>query len=396
MPVLDELSNHTEATLIPGLRADHLYAESPTVNILDRFAKTIDGPAGDDINITHLLAQGEGRWYSGYDTADRNPQEDTVSHRARWSNYQNDAPIPGTQLENNLGMTTKQVLASNMSLRNFSDAQRRMIFNIAMTKLRSSAIGGQTDKVRSMWGKVLPGDNVARMPESITALFDETGPFHGLGVTALKTFESGRHPWADNPPNTDASTNRHIPQIFHNSGTPRSVAKSVLQGPNDQMAAVIPGFWLGPTHPTLFTSLSSEFDSQIEVPIGTATQRFNVQALQIGNTFYYRDAWAETDRIKHLHVGMPDGTQGSFFPLYWRPADIEDITDLLPSGMFLDLPPSTGEDISFGMDMQIPWYSQEWQRGSSNADAIFAVLQLKYCYVCLYRWKQFEVRDLQA
>ena len=90
---------------------------------------------------------------------------------------------------------------------------------------------------------------------------------------------------------------------------------------------------------------------------------------------------------------MADGTGGSFFPFGWQANEQIDLRSLLTA----DDPTPNLAGIPLGNASAMwPWYTQEWNRGEAYADAIYCELVLKWMWLCTYRWKQYEVRDLMA
>lgn len=395
MAILDEMTNMVDPLMIAGLQAEHLMSPCVTSNILAGFLRKKSGPAGNGISITELIEQGDGRFYSGFDVAaDRTVNEGTVQHFEPWRNLQEDIVLAGTQLESVLGVTTRQILEPQRSLKDFPTPQRLTYINLAKMRTKQAAIAGKNDMARILWGETIAGDKTNRLPITLDQLFDEDGSLHGLGPGDLGTWDEGRHVWAKKAPNTDNDKNRHIPQIFHNSGTSRTVAKSVLDIPCLKMKANVPGYWIAPTDAELFATLSREFEGNEQGPllIGDYSLHLGIECIKYHNCYYYVDARAPSDRIRHIHVGMPDGTDGSFFPVAWDPSESMDLDSLIQETDPSMMPRGT----PFGTPMKFPWYTQGWTRSDRHADALYNELQAKYAYICLYRWKHFEVRDLSA
>lgn len=396
MSITDEMTNMVNPYYIAGLQTQHIMSPTPTCNILSGFLRKKVGAAGNGVKITDLIEQGDGRFYRGLDTAEaRRANEGTVSHYQEWSNLQEDIVIAGTQLQEVLGMTTSQVVRSDSTLQAFNRNDRLTMINLGAMRTEQAAVSGMEDVDRTLWGDFLPGDNENRMPPTLDQLFDETGPFHGIGPDDLGNWDPAKQVWAESPPNSDGSTKRHIPQIFHNSGTKRNVSRDVLLKPNILMMANISGYWIAPTHPDLFYTLSREPISENDrVPLYAGTRwEYKVDCVKYYNSYYYVEQRAPSDRIRHLHIGMQNGMGGSFFPFAWQAPDTVDLESLLSA----DDPTPSIPGIQMGNSaVTWPWFTQEWTRSERYANAIYSELELKYMWLCLYRWKQFEVRDLQA
>ena len=394
MAILDELTNMVDPMMLEALQAEHIMSPCPTSNILAGFLRKKQGPAGNGVSITDLVEQGDGRFYRGLDHAEgRTSNEGTRTHYQEWSNLQEDVVIAGTQLEEVLGLTTRQAVQPDRSLRDFPTPARLTKINLVGMRYKQAAISGKNDMSRALWGDTIEGDSISRMPLTLQQLFDENGELHGLGPSDLGEWDEGKDVWYKSPPNTDGSRNRHIPQIFHNSGTARSISKAVLDVPNLKMKAYVPGFWIAPTDAELFAKLSTEFEGNDQGPllVGDYSWELGIECVKYHNTFYYVDPRAETDRIKHIHVGMPNGDMGSFFPLAWDSASSMGLDEMIGEKD----PSQRAKGIPFGTPMKFPWYFLGWTRSDRHADAIYNNIMCKYMYICLYRWKQFEIRDLQ-
>ncbi len=396
MSITDELTNMVNPHLIAGLQTQHIMSPTPTCNIMSGFLRKKIGAAGNGVQITDLIEQGDGRFYRGLDTAEnRRTNEGTVSHFEQWSNLQEDVVLAGTQLQEVLGINTSDVVKSDSSFSNFPDSDQLTMINLAAMRAEQAAVSGMADVDRALWGDFLPGDARNRMPSTLDQLFDETGSFHGIGPDDLGQWDPAKQVWAEDPPNTDNDKRRHIPQIFHNSGTARKVSREVLMHPNILMAANVMGYWVAPTHPDLFQTFATEenISQNDRVPLLAGTRwEYKVECVKYQNAYYYVEQRAPRDRIRHIHVGMMDGTGGSFFPFAWMAKEGVDLMSLLSAE---DPTPSIPGIPTGKPSITWPWFTQEWTRSERYANAIYCELELKYMWLCLYRWKQFEVRDLQ-
>ena len=396
MSITDELTNMVNPHYIAGLQTQHIMSPTPTCNILSGFLRKKMGVAGNGVSITDLIEQGDGRFYRGLDTAEnRRSNEGTVAHYEQWSNMQQDIVLAGTQLQEVLGMNTSQVIQADTSLSNFPESDRLTLINLGAMRAEQAAVSGMNDMDRALWGDFLPGDNQNRMPLTLDQVFDETASLHGIGPDDLGSWDEAKQVWAESPPNTDNDKRRHIPQIFHNSGVARKVSRDVLNQANILMSANVSGYWIAPTHPDLFQTISQEPISENDrVPMLAGTRwEYKVECIKYYNSYYYVEQRAASDRIRHIHIGMMDGTGGSFFPFAWQADATIDLMTLLSS----EDPTPTIPGIPMGKpSITWPWFTQEWTRSERYANAIYSELELKYMWLCLYRWKQYEVRDLMA
>lgn len=392
MAILDDFLVMTESYHLPYV-ATHVRTYSAMANTLMSMARFKMGEAGEGIAITDAIDNPTGRFYKGFDGGGQ--RQDVPIHRRHfeeWANYQVPVTIAGTFLENNFGMTTRSLLQGNRSLSSFPRGIVDKTINYVGSRTYAAHRAGLGDCVRAMWGNLLASDTFDRMPVSLPTIFDETATLHGLGPAGLGVFKSGQDTWGASAPG-QASLNVHVPRVFDNSGTPRTIAKDILQAAQDQMAGKITsGWWLGPTHPPLFTTLKTEFDAQIQVPMGVPQFVHRIGGVVLNRAIYFPDANAPTTRINHLHIGEDaDDPEAGAFYCFWVPPEQEGLFEELEEQLAID--PNLTQ---FGGMPRIPYYSQEWSRDPDAADAISTALQKKYQLISTYRWKHFSVRDLQS
>lgn len=397
MSITDELTNMVDSHMIAGLQAEHIMSPTPTCNLLMGLLRKRMGPAGHGVSITDLIEQGDSRWYRGLDRAEnRSVNEGTVKHFEEWANLQADIVIAGTQLRQVLGIDSAAVVKADSSLSSFSANQRLTFLDLVGMRAGQAATRGINDIDSALWGDFLPTDNPNRMPITLDQVFDETGPLHGLNPEDLGEWDEKKHVWYDNPINTDGSKYRHIPQIFHNNGTARQISRDVLNYANIRMTASVSGYWLCPLNPALFETLSKEpIPENDRVPLLAGTRwEYKVDCIKYYNTYYYVEQRAPEDRARHIHIGQMNGRDGAFFPLAWmNNSENVDIRSLLLAS---DPTPNI-PGIPLGKaDMGMPWFTQEWGRGEKYANAIYNTLEAMCMWICLYRWKMYETRDLEA
>ena len=397
MSITDELTNMVNPYMITGLQAEHIVSPTPTTNLLMGLKKSKIGPSGNGVRITDLIEQGDGRFYRGLDqVTNRRANEGTVAHFEEWNNLQEDVVVAGTQLREVLGVDASDVVKADSSLSSFSAAQQDTFIDLVGMRGGQAAHSGINDVDRALWGDLLSSDNVNRMPVTLDQVFDETGELHGIGPEDLGEWDEAKHVWYEDPVNSDQDRNRHIPQIFHNSGTDRQVSRDVLNDANIVMTASVPGYWIAPVNPVLWRTMSRENISENDrVPLYTGKNwMYRVDCIKYYNVYYYVEQRAPVDRIRHIHIGMGNGKDASFFPLFWMKTDSDfSLADL----MLADDPTPPNMGIPIGdPNAVIPWFTQMWQFSERYANAIYCELELMYMWLCLYRWKNYEVRDLIA
>jgi hypothetical protein len=391
MPITTDLAVMVDPEVMPTVQ-NNLTSEYPGYASFLRRARFKTGPAMNGVGINQLTSQPATRFYRGLDDAERNQERNLTRHFEQWTNAQADRVIDGTTLEETTGQTTTGLLSAD-SLADLPEIVRNGIIDDVALQTENARDSMGNTSGRIYHGHILATDDALRIPVTLADVFDETGNLHGLAPAGLGTWPQG-HNWQRNPPNTDNSQNIHIPQIFHNNGTPRTISKDVLNGPITQMMAQVQGWWECAIDPLLFDTLASEFDAQYDIALGIGLLEFTVGGIRYRNTYVYPDAGAPTDRARFTHIGNPQtGVGASWYPCLWQPPGMQRMrpVDGGPFQMNNAIP-----GVRLGRPMSIPIYAQEWARHTSKADAISSPLQLKQANVCTYRWKQFEVRDLQA
>lgn len=367
--ITDELTVMTEEDMIPAV-SNLIETESPTITQLLLRKRMKRGAAGNGTAINVRIRRTDGRFYSGWDAAERTH---TNKHRrffALWYNLQEDMTIAGTDLEENLGMRSARLIRAD-SLGDFNRTQRETVISVLRAEVEAAASAGRFDITRVAHGKISGEDAEQRLPETFEDLFDENGEYHGVAPTDLPTFDEN-DPWgaAATIPGQN-STNLWEPRVFENVGV---ISKAAISGPLRRMNARFPGFRLGPLYTDLFDVLAQEFEDLIRIPISLRNLDLHIEGITYNNTFIFADEWAPTDKMRVFHVGTR-ANPGTFYPKFWV-----DDEQQLPSNV----------------EMMIPFYSQEWMRSQKSADAISSELQAKLTWICENRAAQAELRGLST
>ena len=389
--ITDELTVMTREDFIPGVQR-HLFTESPMVNMLLRFSKTKSGVAGNGVRITDETAGAGGGFYSGFDTHAYQYNEGMRARFALWVNDMGDIVVAGTYIEENLGTTTAKLLEASSSLATMPEGDAMTIVSHLAEQNEKAGEKLANDIVRTFWGITDPSDKVSRLPQSSAKLMDETSEWDGVAPSGLGVFPTNT-PWgqAATIPG-QSSTNIHEPRVF-SSAVLRTISKAVLGSAVTKMTgrgAV--GYYLCPLYPDLFDTLSSEWDAQVQIPMGVGEISFQVAAVVLRNCIYFADAWAPTNEARHFHVGLPNGNNGTYYYRFWRsPGAATMPADARTLGV-----PTPKLPMTLGRDFTVPIWADPYTRDTGRADSLVSALRDKFTPICTHRWRQFVVRDLQA
>jgi len=389
MPIQDELTVTTREDLVPGVQ-NHFSSDSATVMMLMRFAQEKRGRSGNGVRIADLTEKAAGQFYSGMDASVTEYKEGMLARFADWSNQKADLGIPGTYLQRNTGLTTEEVVSNQASLSTMAEGDAEAMIDKAGLESEKAWFTLTEDLTRGVHGLTVPADAIDRMPQSINKLFDEAGNWDGIGPTALGTFPA-TDPFAISAAG-QSSLNIHEPRYW-TAGTNRTISKNVLQPAINRMQARFAGFWICGLHSSLFTTLSAEWDAQIQIPMSVGEIQFMIEAVRLGRVFYFPDDYAPTDSARHLHVGMPNGMRSTFYLYFWRSRNAIGRPPSSFTGPTQNMPRLS---MSLGRNYSMPVWSDAWSRDSRRADAIASALRTSYTVVCTHRAAQFEVRALKA
>ena len=392
--IIDELTNHVGNVMI-GLRAEYIRQPDRACQILDSYSRyKRGGAAGQGISITQLVEHGASRFYRGLDTQPAvEDNSETRQHFATWNNMKTDVVLQGTHIEEACGLKTMDLMTQERSLGHSKETDQLAFLNLVETKYRAAATGSQSKKVQAFWGHYLPDNEKDRAPESLDDLFNEDGDWHGLNPGDLGEFPD-THPWGRNPINSDASKLRHRPQIFDKGG--EEISLEMIDRDTMEVSLVNPGPYLGLLWSKGFSKLAAEIlNKNDKVPLlyGTEKWTYSIQCIRINNYTIIPDPNMIEGKMRGLHVGMPGGMDGTFFPFYWDSMG-DDVADfgMLAQEQITDVPAG----LDFGFGREIPWYGMEWHRSDRYFDAVDTGVLLKYTNVCLERGFQTEWRGLNA
>lgn len=386
--IKDELTVMTREEFIPGVQ-NHTTTESPLHNMLIRLARSKMGPAGNGIRITDLIDEGTGRYYKGPDPSAPNYSEGMRARFVEWTNQMSDIVLLGTHLEENAGVPSDVLVNNQLRLSSFSSDNRdEMIVDYALTNTEVAANQSNSSRKDALHGRYT-GNDVDRAPQSLADLFNENASYDNVATHELGTFPDG-HLWSSSAPG-QASTNIHEPRIFDNNGSSQTISKDILNKPRLRMEAAAQGFWLAGIHSTLYDTLSSEWDAQIQIMMGTDMLEFAFNAVMLGRTLYFPDDYMPPDRARHIHVGdLRTGLGGSYYFYFWQPRRTTRDVRSKPMGPMM---PNLRQ-MPVGRTFAVPYYADQYDRLQGRADAVGAALRQKYTIICTHRWLQYEVRDL--
>ena len=412
MAIQNELNNSTEDRILTSLAFDTLTMPSTFVRLLVSKAKIITGPAGQGLGLTDETEQADGTHYRRFDPViARTAQEGSVRRFARWTNFQSHVGLSGTDMEENLGISSRRILKDEMSFKELGPRATHTIFSMAQRSFTQACARSQNQLDVDAWGLAVPGQrNQVRAPESLPQLFDPNAPWHGLAKDGLGRWPEGLHPWGDNPPSDlpgDDKYLRNLPQVFDNGGN--ALSKEVLDEANQAMIH-IPGIWACPLRQNQFAKIQQLYDRQEyqNVRINYNIWRIGIDTIRLYNTFYFLDNRAPENEAYHVHLGMENDenmmmsreefyTDAGFCLVFWvEEEQFDELAEmhegLMPPGYMPD--PAAGNEINLGMNRAVPYYHLGWDRDQNMADAFYDSLLMKYSFCGPHRWKNFTIKNL--
>lgn len=402
MSIWGRVNNAVEAYVMPEVMADGLVSESRTALILKARAENVTGPAGNDIEMTWQTEIARGRSYRG--APEKGQVVDTgepVSSRALWSGFEADIVIQGDEIVKSTGMTTKQIMEKEVTDMVGGERDMMRVYDIHSEAVRGAAQRVKTQISKALWENYLSDDRPEFAPEGLPSLFDTDGEWHGLAPDGLGTWQDGKayDPWGKSgTPTTltgDAKQYRHLPIVFDNGGTDRTISYDVLHEYNLAMSSSIPGYWICPLHYKLFSTLTKKAagNDLIPITIGYGMWRKSETVLLYDRTFYFSDNEAPEDEAWHIHIGEAGGTNSTrgagFKMMQWMPPNAEEIMSEMPPPN-----PFTEEGYNLGYNTTLPIWTDEYDRAQGQTDTIYSEMRYLYSLCAGYRWKNYKVTDL--
>ena len=399
-------AQHTDVYRL-GLQEEYVKTPDYLCQAMDAFARTTQTAQGAAIAIPALLDFNDAYFYADLDrrpTVDKN--EEVATYYAEWHYMQTEVGLAETKLKQNLGLTLDAYFRNDPPI-GINAATPKTIMSLFGTTYKSGVIGGQKRRVDAFYGT--GGDvyqDLHRAPESIEDLFSRTGPWHGIGVDALETWDR-THPWYHNPPSnygnstdpTDEMRYRHRAQFVDLTGaaSARKLGLRLLNRILGPFQEVVQTPCLGAIPSDDFYALTEDIMEHNTAIMPQGAMRgamgeylmwlFDVQAIKIHNTWFIPSLRMPENTIRIFNVGNPGQNDGTFYPIYsaWD----------APVGGFGEIARTNMNDLPQALNrfapVQIPWDVTEWRRAEAHSQAMIADVKLDTTYVCDMRPYQMQI-----
>ena len=271
--VYNEIMTAVDSRMLRLLQRQHLVNPSPLCMILDSMAAMQTGP-GQGASITDARELVKGRHYGGWAPGTNYAvAEGPVRHYINWSHYSAPVAIDGIELHDAIGLTSDQLIGTQRNMSQMDGKKRYMYYNLLGKRMQDAGDDLKLTAAADVWGTSLNSDPQGEYngdrPVSLDDIFDENEGLHGLPYQALGEWDTEKHPWGFNgAPGTQVDRRQfvHMPTIYENGGTLRTLTKAEVQQPLHDMAS-IGGQYICGLHPSLTGTFFSEFDGNDQGPV---------------------------------------------------------------------------------------------------------------------------------
>ena len=403
--ILNQLVNHVREMIL-ALRTEYIEVPDTITQILDSFARyKAGGAAGLGVSIPSLLKRGRAFFYGGLDEAQQVEDNRQVErHFAYWKELYIDAVLEGSSLKMTTGLTVADLVRQDYALGHMNETDRLMLLNEFDTAYKTAAAGLQEKKVGAVHGNFLEltPQETQRKPETLDDLFNPDGPFHGIGIADLGSWDNA-HVWGRRPISNVGTAKeqkyRNRPQIYK-FASPTTPTIANLEPILRRYGSVVKSGKLGYMWEEGFSKLVQDILSKnLNVPsliLGTAGWEFDMDCVKIAGTTIISDPNAEEGTLRVLNVGTPGAENGTVFPFYYDPMT-EPVEYLREQARMLSENRNRPKNMTFGRPRQTPYFGSEWQRGERYVDAVYTRCFLQSIPIlCLVRGHQLEVQNLTA
>ena len=398
-----------DANLLRVLQRDALTNRSDLCMVLDSMALNITGPAGSALAITDARGLPKGVHYTGFDAAGNyDIAKPPVKHFEDWSSYAVPVAISGTELSENSGSTTRELINTYETRGSIDAADAFVYYDLLGKRYEDAADNHAQAGSLDLWGHPFPADDIEgvernlRRPATLNDIFDLDASVHGLMIDGLGEWND-LHPWRDgNSPGDGLADEQkkyvHCPRIYRPAAQSQP-SKALLEQPLHDMSGV-GGEFLAGINPILAGPLFREFDDNDQGPVlvGYDQWRLEIQTVRYQNCIFFRDDHAPTDRIRMIHIGTRAGNRRrnpGFQIVNWMPKSMMQEYRRI-SAHQNELRRNDPKGVRMGDAGMIPFWNDEFARLHAFEDAIGTKIRRQWAQMCYHRWKHIEIQNLRG
>ena len=405
MSVHGALNNAVSGQLIEEVLQDSLSALTRTACFIKSLAKPVMGPAGNDIDIVHKLNTNRSGAYRGSPVIlDVQKDDHYTGTKALWTTNFADVVIEGDELQNNIGMNTREIM-EGASLPDTPQNRNRVValFSIAKENMRGAVTSMQNQLSDALLDQLVGENFETSGYEGLPTVLDPTADLHGLTPDGLGSFHATRNPWRSDPPNNQTTNHlaKNVPQVYTwpAAGTITSYKHDVIDLMVIKMS-VIPGYWLCPVGYAQWRQLvaSDQENDMIPMTVGFNKWKNNISVIEYNRCLFYYDGGVPDTEIWGVHVGMLDGVEkgmgGGFQMCEWVPPSLADRMESIQQMMMKPTNPTSMTDMTLDDNNVLAMWLNEFTRDDTRPDSIYSRAFTKSSFVCHYRWKNFKMESL--
>ena len=405
MSVHGALNNAVSGQLIDEVLQDSLSALTRTACFIKSLAKPVMGPAGNDIDIVHKLNTNRSGAYRGSPVIlDVQKDDHYTGTKALWTTNFADVVIEGDELQNNIGMNTREIM-EGASLPDTPQNRNRVValFSIAKENMRGAVTSMQNQLSDATLDQLVGENFETNGYEGLPTVLDPTAELHGLTPNGLGSFHATRNPWRSDPPNNQTTGHlyKNVPQVYTwpTADTITSYKHDVIDRMMIKMS-VIPGYWICPCGYAQWRQLiaSDQENDMIPKTIGFNKWKNSISVIEYNRGLFYYDGGVPDTEIWGIHVGMLDGVEkgmGAGFQMCeWVPPSLVDRMENIQNMMMKPTNPTSMTDMTMDDNNVLAMWLNEFTRDDTRPDSIYSRAFTKSSFVTHYRWKNFKIDAL--
>ena len=405
MSVHGALNNAVSGQLIDEVLQDSLSALTRTACFIKSLAKPVMGPAGNDIDIVHKLNTNRSGAYRGSPVIlDVQKDDHYTGTKALWTTNFADVVIEGDELQNNIGMNTREIM-EGASLPDTPQNRNRVValFSIAKENMRGAVTSMQNQLSDATLDQLVGENFETNGYEGLPTVLDPTAELHGLTPNGLGSFHATRNPWRSDPPNNQTTGHlyKNVPQVYTwPSGTTITSYKHDVIDRMMIKMSVIPGYWICPCGYAQWRQLiaSDQENDMIPKTIGFNKWKNSISVIEYNRGLFYYDGGVPDTEVWGIHVGMLDGVEkgmGAGFQMCeWVPPSLVDRMENIQMMMMKPTNPTSMTDMTMDDNNVLAMWLNEFTRDDTRPDSIYSRAFTKSSFVTHYRWKNFKIDAL--